>query len=168
MSSSPLTAMASCLASGLHARPSGWGRLELRCLGAAGALGVAAAGEPLAGALELGVATGSATLIGSITAPWSGRATATVEPSGVMAIGPSSGPSARGNGLSTPASALSQYQPPVPNSRTAINPEPPGAAPSVKNAACAGGLARTLSGPSGCVTSSASTSYVAQHPTVSA
>src|SRR5258708_20149168 len=104
-------------------------------------------------------------LIGSIKAPWSGSETATSVPSGEMAIGPSSGPSFNGNGLSTPASALSQYQVPVPNSRTASSPDTPGAAPSVKKAACAGGLASTLSALNGWVRSSASTSDLAQHPT---
>src|SRR5207253_6360250 len=93
-------------------------------------------------------------------------ATATIVPSGLNAIGPSSTPSLSGNGLTTPASALSQYQAPVPNARTASSPELPGAAPSVKNALWAGGLDSTFSGPAALVRSSASTSYVAQHPTL--
>src|SRR5260370_787256 len=111
---------------------------------------VAAAG---AEELALGVASGMPGVIGSINAP--GGASV---PTGEMAIGPSSGPSFNGNGLSTPASALSQYHVPVPNSRTASSPDTPGAAPSVKKAACAGGLASTLSALSGWVRSSASTS----------
>ena len=96
--------------------------------------------------------------MGSITAPWSGRETAASVPSGEMAIGPSSGPSFNGNGLRTPASAFSQYHVPVPNSRTAISADVPGAAPSVKKAAWAGGFESTLIALSGCVRSSASTS----------
>src|SRR5258708_2467400 len=94
-------------------------------------------------------------------------ATAAIVQSGEIALGPSSGPSLSGNGCNTPASALSQYQAPVPKARTASRPESPGTAPSVKNAACAGGLARVLRAPAVCVRSSASTSYVAQQPTVS-
>jgi hypothetical protein len=120
--------------------------------------------------LETGVgdAMGIALLIGSIRAPWSGRATAAVVPSGVIAIGPSSGPRLNGNWLSTPASALSQYQVPVPNSRTAISPDAPGATPSVKNAAWAGGRASTFKPGEDWVRSNASTSYVVQQPTDSA
>ena len=101
-----------------------------------------------------------------MTAPWSGSATATMVPSGLIAIGPSSGPSARGNGFSTPASAFNQYHAPVPKARTASRPELPGTAPWVKNAACEGGFESTFRGPVACVRSSVSTSYVAQHPTV--
>src|ERR1700694_675468 len=109
-----------------------------------------------ADALTLGVASGMPELMGSTTAPWSGSETAASVPSGEMAIGPSSGPSFNGKGLSTAAS--SQYQVPVPNSRTASRPDTPGAAPSVKKAACAGGFESTLIALSGCVRSSASTS----------
>src|ERR1700693_2389468 len=115
-------------------------------------------GDGAAEAPAPGVASGMLELMDSITAPWSGSETAASVPSGDMAIGPSSGPSFKGNGLRTPASALSQYHAPVPNSRTASNPDWPGAAPSVKKAAWVGGFASTLSGLSGCVRSSASTS----------
>ena len=64
--------------------------------------------------------------MGMIVAPWSGREIAAIVPSFEMAIGPSSGPSFSGNGLTTPASAFSQYQAPVPNVRTANNPDWPG------------------------------------------
>src|ERR1700675_545642 len=100
--------------------------------------GAAVDGDGVGEALTLGVASGTPELMGSITAPWSGSETAASVPSGEMAMGPSSGPSISGNGLRTPASALSQYQVPVPNSRSASRPETPGAAPSVKKAACAG------------------------------
>src|SRR5438309_3382611 len=169
---SPFTATASCWASGLHARPSGCWSFELTRLGAelvglACAVGLAVAiAVPLGAAL--GEATGSELLMGSMTSPWSGMATATIVPSAEMAIGPSSGPSERGNGLSTEAPAFSQYQVPVPNSRTASSPESPGATPSVKNAGCAGGFANGLSAADACVRSSASTSYVVQQPTVRA
>ena len=93
-----------------------------------------------------------------MTAPWSGKATATIVPSALIAIGPSSGPSASGNGFSTPASAFIQYHDPVPNARTASKPELPGTAPSVKKAACEGGFESTFNGPAVCVRSSASTS----------
>src|SRR5216684_6294854 len=112
-----------------------------------------ASGEAVVEVLALGVASGMLELIDSMTAPWSGSDTAARVPSGEMAMGPSSGPSFRGNGLRTPASALSQYHAPVPNSRTASNPDWPGAAPSVKKAAWVGGFASTLSGPRGCVRS---------------
>src|SRR5260370_30230063 len=118
------------------------GALDADGDGDGGGDAVAAAG---AEELALGVASGIPELIGSIKAPWSGSETATSVPSGEMAIGPSSGPSFNGNGLSTPASALSQYHVPVPYSRTASSPDTPGAAPSVKKAACAGGLASPLS-----------------------
>src|ERR1700738_2018271 len=88
-----------------------------------------AVGVGLAVAAALGVASGRAVLIDSITAPWSGSETAARVPSFEMATGPSSGPSFSGNGFRTPASAFSQYQDPVPNARTANNPDPPGAAP---------------------------------------
>ena len=121
---------------------------------------VEAAGEPdpLGFAVGLGDAIGSPLLIGSIRAPWSGSATATVVPSGLIASGPSSGPSDRGNGFSTPASAFSQYHVPVPTSRTATRPELPGASPSVKKAACAGGLESVFRAPAVRVRSRASTS----------
>src|SRR5450759_4832044 len=96
----------------------------------------------------LGEASGMPELKASITAPWSGSETAACVPSGEMAMGPSSGPSFNGNGLRTPASALSQYHAPVPNSRTATSPDWPGAAPSVKKAAWVGGFDSTLSGAS--------------------
>ena len=97
-------------------------------------------------------------MIGSITAPWTGSATATIVPSELIAMGPSSGPSFSGKGFSTPASAFSQYQAPVPAARTAIKPESAGATPSVKKAACAGGRERAFSGAAALVRSSASTS----------
>src|SRR5438270_14087597 len=146
---SPLTATASCLRSGFHANPSGCGSFELTRFGAE-TVGIGwADAVAVGGALTpaLGVATGSALLIGSITGPWSGIATAAIVPSAVIAIGPSSGPRFSGNGLSTPASALSQYHAPVPKARTASRPEFPGTAPSVKNAACVGGLARVVDLP---------------------
>src|SRR5260370_34117079 len=94
---------------------------------------VAAAG---AEELALGVASGMPELIGSIKAPWSGSEAGTSVPSGEMAIGPSSGPSFNGKRLGTPASALSQSQALVPNSRTASSPDTVGAAACVKLAAC--------------------------------
>src|SRR5579864_9778261 len=105
--------------------------------GAAGALGVGpwvgeAAALGVTPGVGVGEASGTATLIGSTSAPRSGSATAAIVPSGLIAIGPSSVPSFSGNGLSTPASAFSQYHAPVEKERTAIRPEPPGAIPSVK------------------------------------
>ena len=82
----------------------------------------------------LGDARGSALLMGWMTAPRSGIATAAIVPSALITTGPSSGPSDSGNGLRTPASAFSQYHDPVPNARTASRPELPGAAPSMKKA----------------------------------
>src|SRR5437762_3398776 len=159
-------ATASCFASGLQDRASGCSSLELIFLGAGGlalgeilAVGVAdadAAADDDAAAI--GEAMGRPLLIGSITAPWLGSATATIVPSALIAIGPSSGPSFSGNGCRRPASAFSQYQAPVPKARTATRAESPGAAPSVKNAVWSGGRDRTLSGPAAWVRSNASTS----------
>src|SRR5260370_30065205 len=137
---SPLTASASCLASGLQARPSACGSLELTWRGAADGTGLAWVGVAAGGGADPlvageGEATGVATLIGSITGPWSGSEMAASVPSALIAIGPSSGPGDRGNGFSTAAAAFSQYHAPVPNTRTAINPSGPGAAPSVQRAA---------------------------------
>ena len=136
-------------------------RLGAELVGLVCAVGLAVApGVAVAAGLEapLGVAMGSVLLMGSITGPLLGIATATIVPSAEMAIGPSSGPRDSGNGFSTEAPAFSQYQLPVPNSRTARRPESPGAAPSVKNAGWAGGLASGLSVPDCWVRSSASTS----------
>src|SRR5450759_13566 len=101
-------------------------------------------GVTVAAALALALTSGMPELMASITAPWSGSETAASVPSGEMAMGPSSGPSFNGNGLRTPASALSQYHAPVPNSRTATSPDWPGAAPSVKKAAWVGGFDLSL------------------------
>src|ERR1700692_3443582 len=98
----PLPAIASRLASGLQASASAWGSLELTARGPAAGDGVPADG--VVGGELVGPAPGTATLIGSIRGPWSGLETATVVPSGLIAIGPSSWPSFRGNGLRTLAS----------------------------------------------------------------
>src|SRR4029077_15776221 len=122
----------SCLASGLHARPSACGSLEFTWCGAADGAGLACVGVAVAAAVPLVTgddeATGVATLMGSMTGPWSGSEMAANVPSERSAIAPTPGPSARGNGFKTAADALSQYHAPVPNARTAINPSGPGAA----------------------------------------
>src|SRR5258708_27463930 len=87
---------------------------------------------------------GTLTLMDSIIGPWSGLDTATAVPSGLIAIGPSSGPSLRGKACSTLASRFSQYQRPVAKALTATRPLSPGAAPSVNNASWVGGLVITL------------------------
>src|SRR5207247_10298881 len=117
---------------------------------------------------EVGEASGRPLLIGSLTAPWLGSATAAMVRSALIAIGPSSGPSFSGDGCRRPASAFSQYRAPVPKARTATRAESPGAAPSVKNADWSGGRDRTLSGPAAWVRANASTSSLAQQPTASA
>src|SRR5206468_9762678 len=103
--------------------------VELPFLGDAGAgreafgLGDADGGGADADGEGVGEAMGRVLLIGSTTAPWLGSATAARVPSALIAIGPSSGPSFRGNECSTPASALSQYHAPVAKVRTAISGE---------------------------------------------
>src|SRR5260370_29060747 len=123
----------------------------LPCVGVA----AGAEGEPDGGE---GEAIGAATLRGWIAGPWSGSEIAARVPSALMAMGPSSGPSANGNGLRTPAEGFNQYHTPVPTARTAIRPSFPGAAPSVKSAACAGGFASTFTGEGARVRSNASAS----------
>src|SRR5260370_42145961 len=127
------------LGSGLQDRASAGGSLEFMWCGAADGrglpwVGVAAGADGAPDAAE-GEAIGADTLMGSITGPWSGREIAARVPSALMAMGPSSGPSANGNGLRTPAVGFSQYHTPVPTDRTAIKPSFPRAAPSVKSAA---------------------------------
>src|SRR5438045_6943645 len=112
---SPLTASATCEASGLHASRSGCSSFEFTCLTPEGAgLGVED-GVEVPAALAIGDSSGNALLMGSMTAPWSMLATATIVPSGLIAIGPSSGPSLSGNGLTTTAAPLSQYHAPGQN-----------------------------------------------------
>src|SRR5665213_1508883 len=155
----PLTASASSVASGLQANPSACGSLELTALGLAGGDGVEAvgvvAGEELAGGPT--EAMGTVTSMGSITGPWSGRETATMVPSGLMAMGPSSGPSFSGNACRTLAFRFSQYHRPVPKARTPNSPLAPGAAPSVNSAVWSGGLVTTLIAGMGFVRSIPST-----------
>src|SRR6185312_435431 len=115
-------------------------------------------GEPEAVAADDAEACATETLIGSMYAPLSIIETATSCPSPLIAIGPSSGPSFKGNGWRTPAEGLSQYQAPVAAARTAIRPSSPGAAPCVKRFAWSGALARTFNPVTGLVRSSASTS----------
>src|SRR5256885_1151023 len=111
ISTSPLTAMASCFPSGLHARPSGCCSLEFTRVGpvtaavAEGCVEAAGEADPLGFTVGLGDAIGSPLLIGSIRAPGSGSATAAGVPSGRIASGPSSGPSGGGNGVSPPRAA---------------------------------------------------------------
>src|SRR5207245_722950 len=143
----PLTARASCLASGLQANESTWGSLELTRFGATG-LGV---GVGLADGLGLGEAEADsdgdakmgARLTGSMTALWSTSETAAMVPSGLKATGPSSMPGLRGNWLSTPSCGLRKYHAPVAKPRTAIRPSNPGAAPSVNRAGWPGGRVST-------------------------
>src|SRR6266550_2478942 len=111
--------MASCLPSGLQERPSGWCSLELTFFGADGDGDPCGEVDGLALPLVLGEPIGSELLKDWIVAPWSRLATATRFPSGEIAIGPSSGLSVKGKGFTTPASALSQYQEPMPKARTA-------------------------------------------------
>src|ERR1700704_6888643 len=115
----PFTASASKVASVLHASASACGSFELTARGPAAGDGVAGAGV-VVGELDA-PATGTLTLMGRITGPWSGLDTATVVPSGLIAIGPSSGPSFNGKAWSTLASRFSQYHRPVPKARTATN-----------------------------------------------
>src|SRR5690348_9673766 len=102
-------ASASSEASGLQARLSGCRRVGLTCFGVALGTGVAfGLGLPTAvvvadvvapaEVLAEAVARGRPELMGSMTAPPLGRATAAIVPSGVIAIGPSSGPSLSGKG----------------------------------------------------------------------
>src|SRR5260370_38261497 len=79
----------------------------LPCVGvAAGADGAPDAGE--------GEAIGAATLMGSITGPWSGSEIAARVPSALMAMGPPSAPSANGTGFRTPAEAFPPHHTPAP------------------------------------------------------
>src|SRR6266850_5906892 len=146
----PLTASASMLASGLHASASACGSLEFTARGFAAGLGVDELGVVGGGLAAPGVAaTGTFTLIGRITGPWSGLDTATIVPSGLKARGPSSGPSVSGNAWRTLASRFSQYHRPVANARTATSPPSPGTAPSVNRAVWVGGLVATLMAANG-------------------
>src|ERR1700730_2743293 len=149
------------VASGLQASESAWGSLELTARGGlatgCGVVATGVAGGELPG-LGLTIAAGTVTSIAWITGPLSGRDTATCVPSGLIEIGPSSGPNASGKACRTLASRLSQYHRPVAKARTANSPLAPGAAPSVKRAVWAGGLVSTLMAPDTFVRSTASTS----------
>src|SRR4029077_12522952 len=163
----PLTASTSRLASGLHASASAWGSLEVTARGFVAGLGIAGLGVVGGGLPTPGVAAaGTFTLMDSISGPWSGLETATAVPSGLIAIGPSSGPSAIGKACRTLASRFSQYHRPVAKARTATSPPSPGTAPSVKRAVCVGGLVATLMAADGLLRSRESTSYDVQQPTV--
>src|SRR5690348_15244843 len=158
--------MASSLPSGLNESASGCRSREFTCLGATGLADGLGEVEATGPGVPLGVgeAIGRPLLIGSSSAPWLDSAMAAMLPSGLIAMGPSSGPGLIGNGCSTPASAFSQYHAPVPAPRTAMRPESRGATPSVKKAGSAGGRVSALTGAPALVRSSASTSYEVQHP----
>src|SRR5438477_11326005 len=93
-----LTATAGCVESGLQASASTCGSSELMRRGATtdsdGEADALVAGLPEGDALALldGDGRMGLRLTGSITAPWSGRDTAAMEPSALKATGPSSGP----------------------------------------------------------------------------
>src|SRR5882672_6406401 len=94
----PLTASTSRLASGLHASASACGSFELTARGLVDGDGVVLIGLVAGEAVATGLPPiGTVTLIGWMTGPWSGLDTATCVPSALIAIGPSSGPSLRGN-----------------------------------------------------------------------
>ena|SRR5438094_7108846 len=129
----PFTATASCLASGLHASASTWGKRELTRRGATVDGDGEALGFVLGDAVEPGVRDGEGKtglrLTGSMIAPWSGSDRAAIVPSALNAIGPSSGPGASGKWLSTPSCGFRKYHAPVAKPRTAISPSIPGPAP---------------------------------------
>src|SRR5262245_6722719 len=136
----PSMARASVFASGLKASESTWCSLELTrrgCMGdgdgVACAVGLAAAGEPVAAGAD-GDSRMGVRFTGSRSAPWSMSEIAASVPSGLNVIGPSSWPGFSGNALSTPRLGLRKYQAPVAAPRTAMRPSTPGAAPSVNSA----------------------------------